>query len=439
MSRCVRRSLGVFATLLTMAMPWALGSGFHLYEQGAKASGQALSFVARADDASAGYYNPAAMVWLEGTQVSVGSSLVFLGDTTFDSEMNLTGSPAFTGGLFEMESNTVAVPHAYYSTGAGNGRIAYGVAVFAPFGLVTEWGPGFDGRYSARTSDLETYVINPNIAFKVSDHWAIAAGVDLLDAELKSFSRNIPPGEIPVDSLFNLKGDGDEIGWNVALSFRNDDWAFGLTYRSGFEVELTGEAIVSAPLAPPRDEFAPMAPTQRLVQRAGGTLDLPETWALGLAYLGFENWEVEFDVHRIGWSSFDRLPINFEYGLEVAPGVLVQQLVQVEDWEDTTSFRLGAARTMGERSELRLGIYWEDSAIPTRTLRPSIPDSDRVGLTLGWGYELAEGFSIDAYWLHIETSTVSTSLEEFIADNSVPAGTYESSIDLIGITANFKL
>ena len=261
MSFRLLRNAAVLVVGAAIVTPFAWGSGFHIYEQGAKASGQAVAFAARADDASAVYYNPAAMVWLEGRQAALGASAVFLGDTSFDSNMDRTGSPLFTGGEFDMTSNTRYVPHAYYAKGAGDGRVAYGLGVFAPFGLVTEWGPEFDGRFSARESDLQTWVINGNIAFKVSDHWAVAVGVDKLEIELKAFSRNLPPSEtMPVEALFNLEGDGDKAGWNAALSYRSETWAFGLTYRSGFEVGLEGEAIVSVPLVPGGPETAATAP-----------------------------------------------------------------------------------------------------------------------------------------------------------------------------------
>ena len=60
--RALFRRLAVALVLFALATPFVLASGFHVFEQGAKASGQAVAFVARADDASAVFYNPAAMV-----------------------------------------------------------------------------------------------------------------------------------------------------------------------------------------------------------------------------------------------------------------------------------------------------------------------------------------------------------------------------------------
>ena len=51
--------VGLILTLTTLP---AFSSGFSIYEQSAKASAQAGAWVARADDAAANWYNPAALV-----------------------------------------------------------------------------------------------------------------------------------------------------------------------------------------------------------------------------------------------------------------------------------------------------------------------------------------------------------------------------------------
>ncbi len=49
---------------------------FRLYDHSASATGQASAFTAQADDASAGYYNPAGMTQLRGVQFSAGTTLI---------------------------------------------------------------------------------------------------------------------------------------------------------------------------------------------------------------------------------------------------------------------------------------------------------------------------------------------------------------------------
>jgi long-chain fatty acid transport protein len=61
---------------LIMTPASGLGSGFALYEAGARGSALAGAVVARADDLSAIFYNPAGLVQLPGFQVMGGFSFI---------------------------------------------------------------------------------------------------------------------------------------------------------------------------------------------------------------------------------------------------------------------------------------------------------------------------------------------------------------------------
>lgn len=56
--------------------PAARAGSFRIYDHSASATGQASAFTAQADDASAGYYNPAGMTQLRGVQFSAGTTLI---------------------------------------------------------------------------------------------------------------------------------------------------------------------------------------------------------------------------------------------------------------------------------------------------------------------------------------------------------------------------
>src|SRR5512137_2453317 len=78
-----RHAVILVAVALLAAAP-AFASGFGFYEQSAKASAQGGAWVARADDAAANWYNPAALVHLSGREVQFGTNWLDIGgNTTF--------------------------------------------------------------------------------------------------------------------------------------------------------------------------------------------------------------------------------------------------------------------------------------------------------------------------------------------------------------------
>lgn len=467
---------GLIAAAIGLVTTPVLASGFHIYEQGAKASAQAVAFVARADDATAAYYNPAAAAKLEGTHVSFGFSAVLIGD----SQLNIApGTPVYTPGLFDMRDNVGLPPHLHIVHRFGASPWAISASVTAPFGVRTEWAPDFGGRFSARDTDLQTVVLSINGAVNVGSGWSLSAGAEYITADVKDFTRNVflssvplspipvPDGEggtIPVtptpilptiDALTGLEGDGDDIGWNVSAHWKNDTWAFGAIYRNGYEIDIDGEIIFdyqASNLNPMIPVWAndittaipgyPQATAVATGYAAGvnaaitpsltnydasGVLNLPGAWTMGFAYIGGERWEFEVNIGEIFWSDFKEIRIQ----AAGRPDTVIN-----EGWEDSQSIRFGASYNVDDNNELRIGLYTDENPIPDTSLRPSIPDSDRTGFTFGWGYQ-GEQWSIDAYWMHIALDDRTIGLDAFVQDNSVVPGSYETTIDLIGVTAGY--
>ena len=75
----------------------------------------------------------------------VGTNAIFLTGSTFDSTASGNG--------FSQEDN-VAWPSSIYYTQKIDDRLSWGLAVNTPFGLKTQWGPAFDGRYISREANL---------------------------------------------------------------------------------------------------------------------------------------------------------------------------------------------------------------------------------------------------------------------------------------------
>lgn len=432
--------VAALAVSLAAAPVWA--SGFSIYEQSAKASGQAGAWVARADDAAANWYNPAAIVRGEGMQFQFGTNLITVGsDTTFT-----TSAFGVPGQEFESEGSIVTPSH-FYLTQKVNDRWGWGIGLNNPIGLVTEWDT-LPVTLSARTSDLVTFVLNPNVAFALNDEWAVAIGLDYMFADVAEFSRDVDQSALlaqaPLTTVgkSDLTGDGDDLGWNVALHYAGDAVRFGLTYREGFEIDVEGDVEFTgiSPVLGPGGAVGVGCGTLGCFPNGGGstTVGLPAQAAVGVAWEGGDAWQFEVDVAWAEWSAFDELALDFanETQLQVAPGVFVPVVSDTtlrEDWDDTMSYRFGAAWRLRDQHELRFGALFDEAPVPEETARPSIPDGDRTSVTFGYGY-IGERWNIDLYYMPLFFEDQ----DAVAGEEGVIPGTYESFVHLAGVTFNLR-
>ncbi len=420
--RTVYRNSILAVLALSLVPSTLLAAGFGIYEQSAKASGLAGAWVARADDAAANWYNPAALVWLDGSELQFGTNLIDTGDSEL-----ISSDPAF--GLFQpttfnAESNLATPSHLYYRHKLNN-NVAFGIGVNTPFGLVTEW-KDRPVTFSAAKSELATFVINPNVAFRLTEKWSLAVGIDYMFADLTHFSREVPIdldanplNGFEVVGFTNLSGDGDDFGFNVATHYQSGPITFGITYRSDITVGIDGNIAFT--------NFGPLAPLFRDTP-GRADLELPEVIAIGFGWTG-GNWGFEIDAVETGWSTFDTLVVDLENNV---PG-FVDDIALAENWEDSLAIRVGVSRKLGNHGELRFGVNLEESAVPVETLRPSIPDADRTAPSIGYGWDNSK-WAIDAYAQAFLTDDA-TSVR---GEEGVIVADYSSDLTLFGFTIGRK-
>ncbi|MGB3399096.1 MAG: outer membrane protein transport protein, partial [Candidatus Deferrimicrobiaceae bacterium] len=211
----IGKVLAVLVVLLFSATS-AMAAGFRLPEQGAKAMGMGMSFVAQADDPSAIYYNPAGIVQLEGQNVMVGVTYVRENGAEFTGTTPLTFN---TGtGLFDIESETQKdldffVPNAYWTRKASP-NFAYGVGIFSPFGLGQEYENRTTSIFRNQVTKVEimTLVVNPTVAWKVNDALSVGAGIDFMYGKAKLSQAGVVNIGTP-QNIFQLDLDGDGTAW----------------------------------------------------------------------------------------------------------------------------------------------------------------------------------------------------------------------------------
>src|SRR5712692_10161341 len=148
---------------------WA--AGFAIDVQGGRATGMATAVTALIDDAEAAYCNPAGLAQGPVLDVRVGATPI-IPSFTFQNSAGQSSS-----GIVR----PVPPPHLYLSYGVTN-DLSVGLGVFSPYGLVVPWHSDWEGRFLSINSDLKTYYINPEVAYRIGNRVRLGAGVQIVRA-----------------------------------------------------------------------------------------------------------------------------------------------------------------------------------------------------------------------------------------------------------------
>lgn len=325
-------------------------AGFGVFTHGAEETAMMANAVAHTEGPASNYYNPALLIELAGTQVEAGTTVI-----APKKEYNTGGQ------TYETESD-VYFPSSLYVTHALNQRIALGLGVNSPFGLGTDWGKTWPGRYIATTCKLTTFNMNPNVAVKLTDSLSVSLGADVMSVkaslEKNLFLAALLPGAN--DGASKFLGDGEGYGYNVGLAYSPArDWSLGATYRSEIRVDLDGDAEYSN-IPVPLAGFFP---------NTGGhaTIKLPQQVTAGIAYKGIERLIVEAGARWEGWSSYDKLTLTFD---QAVAGSTVNNTPK--NWDDTWSYSIAVKYDLSETWSVLAGYRHEENPVPDDTFEPSV-------------------------------------------------------------------
>ena len=134
-------------------------------------------------DASAIYYNAAALTQLDRSTATVASGFIVP-----DVDYRDRGSVDATGGRLrgsDAVGQSVAVLPSLFAAYAPDTRWRLGIGVFAPFGQRNEYAGDWIGRYQVLEARLELVDINPAIAYRVTEWLSLGGGFDAQYAKLR--------------------------------------------------------------------------------------------------------------------------------------------------------------------------------------------------------------------------------------------------------------
>jgi len=434
MQMTLHRVTRLSLALALLGLPAAAGAqAFGLNEIGSCAISRGFATTsAPCDDASSIYWNPGAMPSKRGFSLYGGATMIKIGgDFTQDT----------THRVFEGDVPTAFVPHVFLNF-RGAGRMAYGLGVYVPYGLTSQWPDSFPGRFAAKKASLQTIYVQPNLAYQINQNWSIGGGpiighstVELvqgidLSSQVARVIPPTPPATQPTIITFGQLGIAKHTEFARA-QLKGSDMAYGFTL--GLHGNLTpnwqmGARFLSQVTFNYEDADATFTPVSTgLVLAANNPLSLPAGTQIdqvvagqfatggaltsqkvqtqiqhpaqvqvGFAYSGFERTTLSLDYSYVGWKSFKELPVNFKGS---APS-----RVLIEEYNNTSGIRFGVEHKLLNGAALRAGLAGNTSAAPEQTVTPLLPEQDRGFGTLGAGLPLMGGLTLDAAYAHVFTS-----------------------------------
>lgn len=450
----VRNPLSAALATVALSVPsLALASSFQLLEQSPAQLGKAFAGTASdITDASTVYFNPAGMSRLEGRQLTLGGNAVFTeADFINDGSSYTVGGntvPVDGSGTTE---ETGFIPNAYWVMPLSE-QFTLGLGAGGPFGLSSDFGTTWPGRYSATFSELEVMNFNATTAWSPNDQIAFGLGVSYqrIDVQLESqFDSTLGLNPDPAtDSSARIEGDDDDFVFDASVLWTPAPGThIGLLWRQGGDFSLSGSASFdyNAACAPDAGlpTGAPPAPTTgtlcagALSAREGNVTagaEMPDTITLsGSQQLG-DQWTLHADVSQTRWSSIQTIAVdNVDTGENVTDLDL--------RYDDTLRLALGASFAWSDAMTWRFGVAQDDAPqTDPEYVSPRIPDEDRTWLALGANFVLSDAVSVDVSYAHLMVDDAELDRQEPTATGGSYnlQGKFDSTVNIIGAQVNWR-
>lgn len=454
--------------LLSFGGAIARAQGFGLNEISTCGLGRGYAATATGcHDASAIYWNPAAVTQLSGWSWAIGAAAIsidgkFRQDTTFRT--------------YKANVPTQYVPNGFISYHPASSKLALGVGLYVPYGLTSQWNGDFPGRFEALKASIQSIYVQPNAGWQINKNWSIGAGpviahsnVELIQA-LDLSQQPFTVGGVSVTgaalgipqrtefATARLKGGAWGYGAHFGIQGKlNPNWTFGIRYLTQIVFKYDNADATFTPVATnlvvPANIPNPANPNQVAIPagtsvdavvtpffQAGGPLSAqkvstriahPGQLQFGFAYTGFRNWELEADYAMLGYRAFKDLPIQFSNPLTPSRTLL-------EEYNNSSAIRLGAEYKFANETRVRGGFSGVSRAAPDVTVTPLLPEQDRANYSLGFSLPVMHRVVVDGGWVLVTTpgrrGRVDERLLESQTATQLNTGVYSLSANIFALT-----
>jgi long-chain fatty acid transport protein len=469
---------------MSFITPQAEGAGFEIKTWNAESLGQAnAGSSVQTGNVEYMTRNPALLAQLNHYQASASLAGVFPSIKFKNSGSTLTGTNTnIQGGNGGDAGGNVAVPALYLGLPYNN-KLKFGIAATVPWGLKTSYASGWVGRYWNLDSSMKTININPAVAYKFDEQWAIGAGVQLQYMDVKitraidtptaidtAISQAPPLAQGPLRGAATASGLqplGNSAN-DIRARFRGDDWALGITagltyqpfsstklgisYRSQIDHKLRGSRAFMVPSATSTalTNFSVIgaaagagaivnALTPRITDsNIKSSISTPQNIMLGASHTFAREWTI---LGEVIWTQWSRLK---EIRIQTTTLSGVPDDVTTFRWQDTWSGSLGLNyRPFALPGWVfRTGVAYDPTPVKANYRIPAIPDNDRFWVAAGVGYELYENWKLSLSYAHEFIRDATSALRPAVGSSDAIRGQlngkYKGSVNIVAAQFVYK-
>jgi long-chain fatty acid transport protein len=370
--------------------------------------------------------NPAGMSRLKRQQVTGGVAAI---DASTDiNDASGTQSGTNKGDMVPL----TGVPMGYYVKPIDD-QWAFGLGVYAPFGLVTDYESSFQGRNFGSKSVVKVVTFQPTVSYAFNDKVSIGFGptINRISGSLES-ALNLPFPGVPEGNV-KIKGDDIGYGYNIGVLVQpTDTTRVGLTYHSKVKYKLEGHTEVNPGAGTP----APVLSAEQY----DASLDIttPESVDFSVTQQINDAWTVYAGSTWTRWSRLKDITVNNDVG---AGGggfnpLLFGTITEEQNWHDTWAYAIGTSYQLNKQWVLRTGLSFDQSPTNNTDRSPRIPTGDRTIFSLGAGWSPTEDLTIDVAYSYLKEEKVNVNRTNALGQ--AYSAEYENSANGFGVGATYR-
>lgn len=377
--------------------------------------------------------------------VAVGGALIIPSVKFKNANSERTNGVALRGGNGKNAGGPVFVPSAFFAYKYTD-QIRFGLGVTSPFGLETNYGNTWAGRYHATKSAMKTVNFNPMASYDCGNNLkignvnvgslAVGAGVQVqyMDVEL---NKAVDTGALTgagsqnADSFAKLRADSWGLGWNAGLLWKPESKTrIGLAFKSHVAHKLVGDSKIR--FNPNVNGTALQNASAALRnQKAEASLDTPDQLTLSAWHDLTDTWSFGGDVVWTHWSRVKNVSIRF-------PTTTATTAPLRLGYTNTMFYALGANWKFNPGWVARVGVAYDQGASSVRNRLPAVPDSKRYWTAVGLDYAPMDNLKMSLNYAHEFVPSAKVNMQDEPTGRGNLIGKYDNKVDIIGATIAYK-